>query len=102
MVSFFRQCLLLVWLAGFIYSVYNIAEHWDYDLRAPDVEAMLANRVDAETLKQSVETALKAEDYDEARSLMALGEQYNHAIDYSAYNNSVSYTHLTLPTTPYV
>ena len=87
MLSFFRQCLLLVWLAGFVYAIYNIAEHWEYDIEAPDVESMLTNRIDAEKLKQSVEIALKAEEYDEARSLLALGQQYNHNIDYPAYNN---------------
>ncbi len=87
MLSFFRQCLLLVWLAGFVYAIYNIAEHWDYDIKAPDVESMLANRIDSDKLKQSVETALRAEEYDEARSLLAIGQQYNHAIDYPAYTN---------------
>lgn len=87
MLSFFRQFFLLVWLAGFVYAIYNIAEHWDYDVKAPDVEAMLANRVNAETLKQSLETALKAEEYGEARSLIAIGQRYNHSLDYIAYNN---------------
>jgi len=86
MLSFFRQCLLLVWLAGFVYAIYNIAEHWDYDIKAPDVEAMLANRVDAETLKQSVEGALRAEEFDEARSLIVIGQKYGHSLDYVAYN----------------
>jgi len=87
MLSFFRQCFLLIWLAGFVYAIYNIAEHWDYDIEAPNVEAMLSNRIDAEKLKQSVDSALRAENYDEARSLLVIGQQYNHALDYTAYNN---------------
>jgi len=87
MLSFFRQCLLLIWLAGFVYAIFNIAKHWDYDIKAPDVEAMLANRVDPEVLKQSVESALRVEDYDEARSLLVIGQKYNHPLDYTAYNS---------------
>jgi len=87
MLSFFRQCLLLVWLAGFVYAIFNIADHWEYDLEAPDVEAMLSNRVDPEFLKQSVETALRAESYDEARSLIAIGKEYQHPLDYPTYQN---------------
>ena len=86
MLSFFRQCLLLIWLAGFVYAIYSIAEHWEYDIEAPDVDAMLANRTNADKLKLSVETALRAENYDEARSLLAIGQQYNHLIDYPVYN----------------
>ena len=87
MLSFFRQCLLLIWLAGFIYAIFNIAEHWEYDIETPDVEGMLANRSNAERLQQSVESAIRTESYDEVRSLLALGQQYNHPLDYTAYNN---------------
>ena len=87
MLSFFRQCLLLIWLAGFVYAIFNIAGHWEYDLEAPDVEAMLTNRIDPEVLKQSVESSLRAESYDEARSLLVIGKEYNHPLDYPAYEN---------------
>ena len=87
MLSFFRQCFLLIWLAGFVYGIYNIAKHWEYDLEAPDIEAMLANRAHSETLKQSVEAALQSQEYDEARSLLVIGQQYGHSLDYSSYHN---------------
>jgi hypothetical protein len=90
MLSFFRQCLLLIWLAGFVYAIFNIAEHWDYDIEAPDVEKMLANRSNAEVLKQSVESALQSESYDEARSLLTIGQDYNHQIDYTTYQNHIN------------
>ncbi|PWQ99082.1 hypothetical protein [Leucothrix pacifica] len=85
--AFFRQIFLLVWLAGFIYSLVSIAEHWDYDINPPDIEQMLAQRVEPAVLQQSVEDALRAEEYDEARSLLAIGKRYNHALDYPAYEN---------------
>ena len=87
MLSFFRQCLLLVWLGGFVLAILSIAEYWDYDVKAPDVEAMLANRTNSDRLQLSVESALQTESYDEARSLLAIGQQYSHPLDYTAYNN---------------
>lgn len=83
--AFIRQIFLLIWLAGFVYGLVNIASHWDYDLEAPNIDEMLANRVDPNVLKQSVEDALRAEKYDEARSLLAIGKQYNHQLEYPVY-----------------
>ena len=94
MLSFFRQCLLLIWFAGFVYAIFNIAEHWEYDLKSPDVDAMLANRTNTETLTQSLEAALQEQNYDEARALIAIGERYKHPIDFAKYNNYLN-THDT-------
>ncbi|PID45232.1 MAG: hypothetical protein CSB47_09630 [Proteobacteria bacterium] len=83
--TFVRQILLLIWLTGFVISLFKIADHWEYDVKPPDIHAMLANRVDAGALKQSVDNALREEAYDEARSLLAIGRQYNHPLDYPFY-----------------
>ena len=83
--AFFRQIFLLIWLAGFFYGLVNIASHWDYDVNPPNIDEMLANRVDPAVLQKSVEDALKAEEYDEARSLLAIGKHYGHSLDYPAY-----------------
>lgn len=90
MLSFFRQCLLLIWLSGFVYAIYNVAGHWDYDIELPDVEKMLANRSNVEVLKQSVESSLKNESYDDARALLSLGQKYNHQLDYTVYQNYIN------------
>ena len=89
MLSLFRQCLLLVWLAGFVYAIFNVAEHWEYDFTAPDVEKMLANRSNSEVLTQSIESALASGAYDEARNLIALGKKYNHTLDFARYQNFI-------------
>jgi len=81
--------LLLTWLGGFVYGLFSIADHWQYDFKAPDVEKMLANRVDPEVFKTSLDTAIASEDYDEARSLIALGQHYEHDLDYSAYQQLI-------------
>lgn len=83
--AFIRQLFLLTWLAGFVYGLVNIASHWDYDIEPPNIDEMLANRVDTTVLKKSVEDALNAEEYDEARSLIAIGKQYNHSLEYPIY-----------------
>ena len=85
MKSLIRQILLLTWLGAFIYSLVSVAEYWEYDIKAPDVEKMLTTRVNADVLKKSLEEAIAAEEYDEARSLIVLGQHYNHALNYPAY-----------------
>lgn len=89
MKSLFRKLLLLIWLSGLFLGVVSIADHWEYEIKAPDVEAMLANRVNPETLKTSLDAAIASEDYEEARSLIAIGQHYNHELDYSAYQQLI-------------
>ena len=83
--AFIRQIFLLIWLAGFVYGLVNIAGHWDYDIKPPNIDEMLTKRLDPTVLQQSVEEALRAEDYEEARSLIDIGKHYNHTLDYSVY-----------------
>ena len=89
MKSLFRKLLLLVWLSGLFFGVVSIADHWEYEIKAPDVEAMLANRVNPESLKISLDAAIASEDYDEARSLIAIGQHYKHELNYSAYQQLI-------------
>lgn len=83
--AFIRQIFLLIWLSGFVFALVNIAEHWEYNIEAPDIDKMLSTRVDTTSLKQAVETALRAEEYNEARALLAIGKQYNHPLEYDVY-----------------
>ena len=92
--AFFRQIFLLIWLAGFLYGLVNIASYWDYDINPPNIDEMLTKRLDPAVLQQSVEESLRAEEYDEARSLLAIGKHYNHPLDYPAYEQYLA-THNT-------
>jgi len=76
---------MLIYLTGFIYCLLKVADHWEYEFKAPDIDAMLTHRVEPEALKHAVEAELRAKNYDQARSLLALGQQYNHPLEYSVY-----------------
>ncbi|RVU83929.1 hypothetical protein EOL70_14045 [Leucothrix sargassi] len=75
----------MTWLAGFIYGIINVASYWEYEFSPPNIDEMLSNRLQTDVLKSSIESAIVAEEYDEARSLVALGQQYNHPLDYAQY-----------------
>ncbi|PWQ98989.1 hypothetical protein DKT75_02190 [Leucothrix arctica] len=79
-----------MWLGGFIIGLLSIADYWEYEFKAPDVDAMLTNRLNTETLKTSLEAAIASEDYDEARSLIEIGQNYNHALNYPAYQQVIN------------
>ncbi|WP_022952721.1 hypothetical protein [Leucothrix mucor] len=76
---------MLVWLAGFVLGVLSIAEYWDYDFKAPDIDKMLATQVSTQQIKTEIDTALRDEQFDEARSLLTTAQQFNHPLDYPAY-----------------
>ena len=77
--------MLLTWLGGFFFGIVSFADHWEYEFKAPDVDGMLRTRINAEALKVSLDAAIASEDYDEARSLIVIGQNYNHALNYPAY-----------------
>ena len=85
MLSLIRQLFMLVWLAGFVLGVMSVAEHWDYDFKAPDIDKMLATQVSTEQIKTEIDSALRDEQFDEARSLLTTAQQFNHLLDYPAY-----------------
>ncbi len=85
MLSLIRQLFMLVWLAGFVLGVLSIAEYWDYDFKAPDIDKMLATQVSTQQIKTEIDTALRDEQFDEARSLLTTAQQFNHPLDYPAY-----------------
>lgn len=85
MLSLIRQLFMLVWLAGFVLGVFSIAEHWDYDFKAPDIDNMLATQVSTERIKAEIDTSLRDEQFDDARSLLITAQQFNHPLDYPAY-----------------
>lgn len=85
MLSLIRQLFMLVWLAGFVFGVMSVAEHWDYDFKAPDIDKMLATQVSTQRIKTEIDSALRDEQFDEARSLLTTAQQFNHLLDYPAY-----------------
>ena len=57
MASLIRTLLSLLWLSGFVFALVNIAEYWEYDAKAPDIDQMLRS-VSSEQANQHVQQAL--------------------------------------------
>lgn len=87
MLSLLRQLFMLVCLTGFVFGVLSVAEYWDYEIKAPDIDKMLATEVSTEQIKTEIDSALRESQFDDARSLLTTAQQFNHSLDYPAYQN---------------
>ena len=86
----FKRLFLIFFLGTFFLSVYQISEYWNYQETLVDITKQLRLNVTATQIQAEIETAIKQQNYDDAKMYLSIAESNNYAIDANYYQQLIT------------
>ncbi|MGB1255644.1 MAG: hypothetical protein ACPG51_07255 [Thiolinea sp.] len=75
-----RLLVLLISFAMLVFSLLTVLDYWRYDERLQDVAQLMQQKVDAADIHALIESAIAAENPEEARMYLSIARTFGHAV----------------------
>ncbi len=84
-----RLFVLLLSLSTFVFSLSQVFKYWKYEDSLQDLDMLVNASVSAETLEHHIQVAIDENEYDEAKSYLAIARKNQFSLNYQDFQKQL-------------